>query len=97
MLKMKNYGRNIFQFPIIYLYLHHKSNKKINKYVIDMEKVNKEPIVPVLRKMAVGETHTYPCSRMNVVRSTINMMKITTDMEFTSKLDKPHIHITRVK
>lgn len=31
--------------------------------------MDKDPIMPVLKSMEIGDTHTYPCSRMNTVKA----------------------------
>lgn len=66
-----------------------------------MEKVSKtevkEPILPILKILEVGESHSYPCARMNVVKSVISQLQVTTGKVFSTRLDKPQIHVTRLK
>lgn len=65
-----------------------------------MRKVNKtmdkDPIMPVLKSMEIGDTHTYPCSRMNTVKSTVSQVQVTTGKSFKTKLEKPYLHVTRI-
>lgn len=79
--------------------MHHKIKKKNKKTQLNMEKVNKteknEPIMPVLKSMEVGDTHTYPCSRMNTVKSIVSQVQVTTGKSFKTKLEKPYLHVTR--
>lgn len=66
-----------------------------------MEKVNntevKEPILPILKMLKVGESHSYPCTRMNVVKSVVSQVQVTTGKVFRTRLDKPLFHVTRIK
>ena len=66
----------------------------------NMEKVNKEnskPIMPVLKKMGIGESCSYPCSRMNTVKSIVSQVQVTTGMRFKTKLERPFLHVTRIE
>ena len=63
-----------------------------------MEKVNKEtnkPIMPILKQMGIGESYTYPCSRMNTVKSIVSQVQVTTGKRFKTKLEKPYLRVTR--
>lgn len=65
-----------------------------------MEKVNKEsadPIMPILKKMEIGESYTYPCSRMNTVKSIVSQVQVTTEMKFKTKLERPFLKVTRIE
>lgn len=57
----------------------------------------KDPIMPLLNKLAVGESHTYPCTRTHVVRSTMNQVQLVTGKVFKTRLERPNLIITRVK
>lgn len=83
------------------LSLHHKVKQKTNKYNRNMEKDNKtevkEPILPIIKTLEVGESHSYPCTRMNVVKSVISQVQVTTGKVFSTRLNKPLIRVTRLK
>lgn len=65
-----------------------------------MEKVNKtvqnDPIMPILKSMKIGDTHSYPCSRMNTVKSIVSQVQVTTGRIFRTKLERPLLHVTRI-
>lgn len=69
--------------------------------MVNMEKVNnvteKEPIYPILKKMEVGESYSYPCSRMTVVRSIISQVQVATGKVFKTRLERPVLVVTRIK
>ena len=66
-----------------------------------MEEVNKQvekdPIRPIIRKLKVDESHTYPASRMCVVKSVCSQVSVMENKVFKTKLEKPMFHVTRVK
>lgn len=66
-----------------------------------MEKVNqkevKDPILPILKKMEIGETHSYPLSRMNTVKSVCGQVSVTTGKVFKTKIDRPNLVVTRIE
>ncbi len=66
-----------------------------------MEEINKkeqkDPVMPLLNKLAVGESHTYPCTRAHVVRSTMNQVQLATGKVFKTRLERPNLIITRVE
>lgn len=57
----------------------------------------KEPILPILKMLEVGESHSYPCTRMNTIKSIVSQVQVTTGKVFRTRLDKPLFHVTRIK
>lgn len=59
----------------------------------------KAPIRPVLRKLEVGDTATYPLYRRGAVLSCFYSIELQYDRKFTSKADRENklFHVTRIK
>lgn len=67
-----------------------------------MEKVNqkdnKEPLMPIIKNLEIGESHTYPIRRMNVVKSVVCQVSVMLGRKFVTKLEKPtSIKVTRTE
>ena len=65
--------------------------KEVNK------QVEKDPIRPIIRNLKVDESHTYPASRMCVVKSVCSQVSVMENKVFKTKLEKPMFHVSRVK
>lgn len=64
-----------------------------------MDKVNqkdKEPVMPIIRKLATGESHSYPVERMNVIKAVVCQVATMEGKKFTTKLERPVIKVTRI-
>ena len=60
----------------------------------------KQPIAPVISKLEINETVTYPSERYNAVRNTCSNMSISNpDMRFSTCLDREArtVTVTRVQ
>lgn len=58
---------------------------------------SKSPIMPILKKLEIGESYSYPCARMNVVKSVVCQVQVTTGKVFRTRLEKPRLVVTRIK
>jgi hypothetical protein len=69
--------------------------KKINSL---QEKVKKEPIAPVLKKLELYKTTQFPLKRMTSVRATIQYISTETGTSFTTKKNKEDkvLEVTRI-
>lgn len=57
----------------------------------------KEAIMPILKTLNVGQTHTYPSNRINTIKATITAVSTQTGRTFKTRLQRPYIHVTRIK
>lgn len=65
-----------------------------------MEEVNKQvkkdPLRPIIKSLEVGESYTYPVSRMCVVKSVCSQIAIMHGKVFKTKIEKPMFRVTRI-
>lgn len=69
-------------------------NQSIIKY---MQNLEKRPVAPILRAMAVGDIEEYPRSQHQSLRSTVSDIHIMTGKEFTRKKCENGIVVKRIK
>jgi len=60
-----------------------------------MEKCEKRPISPVLKKMEVNQTEVFPRVQYGSLNTIIHKVRIETDMIFSKKIQKDGIVVTR--
>lgn len=63
----------------------------------DNAEYKKKPVMPIIKSMNIGDCESYPCSRMNVVKSIVSQIQTTTGMVFKTRLDRPYLYVTRIK
>lgn len=62
-----------------------------------MESRKNDPIMPVMRKMQLEDTHSWPKSRKNTLYATKNVVELETGMKFITKTSADKIYVIRVK
>lgn len=60
-------------------------------------KTDKEPIMPLLKGMNLGESKCYPLERYSTVKAIVSTVKISTGKNFTTKKQGDNICVTRIK
>lgn len=75
-----------------------KTTNKVKTKVTEKQEVNKK-ILPTLREMDLYKTETWPISRVCVVNSTIQKVKLESEKQFTYRTnrDAKTIEVTRIK
>lgn len=56
------------------------------KLIIKMR--NKQPIVPIVREMDIGDIVEYPLERMRVVKATVSMLGVELGRKYRTYIDK---------
>lgn len=74
-----------------------KKERKLHKSKINMNKVEKKPIAPLLKVQQLNETLEFPLSQLSSVRATIQAIKTELQLDFTTKKDniKRTLSVTR--
>jgi hypothetical protein len=60
---------------------------------------NKKPITASLKSLKIGETEKFPLERIRSVASIIDSMKLTTELDFSTKRDNENkvLIVTRTR
>ena len=61
-----------------------------------MQNLEKRPVAPILRAMAVGDIEEYPRSQHQSIRSTASDIHIMTGKKFTRKTSENGVTVKRI-